>query len=184
MSTWLKVAMGTKMKEMRIDLAAGEDRGLTLIELLVAMAIGTAIVGVMSMSIASIMKITPLNNDRVITLTQVQNAGYWISRDVLGASSVTLPPPEGIFIQLYQKESSDDEDPRKVEYVFVDGTTLRREIDDAAPGTLIAQYVVVAETSFEAGVSSNSTYHLTVTAAKDEARPIQKTYDVTRRLSN
>jgi prepilin-type N-terminal cleavage/methylation domain-containing protein len=179
-STWLKAAMETRMKEIRIGLATGEDRGFTLIELLVTLAIGTAIVGVMSMSITSIMKVTPLNNDRVITLNQVQNAGYWISRDVQMAQVVNPEPSANVLLHLEWDDY--DESHNAVDYVF-DVDTLWRRLNDASPGMLIAQYVVVADTSFDM-VSSNSTYRLTIKAAKDEARPIQKTYDITKRLSN
>ncbi|MBM3155618.1 MAG: prepilin-type N-terminal cleavage/methylation domain-containing protein [Chloroflexi bacterium] len=168
------------MKEMRINLAVGQNRGLTLVELLVAIAIGTAIMGVMSMSIASIMKITPLNNDRVITLNQVQNAGYWVSRDVLMAQVVDPEPSANVLMHLEWDEW--DGTHKAVDYVF-DGDELRRVLNDDSPGMLIARYVVAADTRFEA-VSGNSTYRLTIKAAKDAPRPIQKIYHVTTRLSN
>jgi len=168
--------MGTRMKETRIDIAVGGDRGLTLVELLVAVAIGTAIIGAVSMAIMSIMKITPLNNDRAVVLRQVQNAGHWVSLDVLGASSVMPQPEPGVLVRLQKKEGYPVVT-RQVEYVFND-TTLRRRVDGEVPGMLIAQYVVTADTSF--AVSGNSTYRLTVKASKGAAT-LQRTYDVMRR---
>jgi len=156
--------------------------GFTLIELLVAIAIGTAIVGVMSMSIASMMKITTLNTDRAVVLQQVQNAGYWITRDVGGSCNVTAEPEAGVLVRMQQKEGYPTVT-REVQYVFFDdgdGITLRRQVDGAEPGMLIAQYVVSDNTSFVKVVSSNSTYQLIVGAAKGEAE-LQRIYDAYQR---
>ncbi|MBM3155157.1 MAG: hypothetical protein FJ008_07450 [Chloroflexi bacterium] len=168
------------MKEMRINLAVGQNRGLTLVELLVAIAIGTAIVGVMSMSIVSILKITPLNNDRAVVFQQVQNAGYHISRDVQMAQVVTPEPSSGVLVSIVWDEWNGTHN--EVEYVF-DGDKLRRKLNGASPGRLIAEYVVVADTSFGAVGGGDGTYRLTMKASKGEAS-LQRTYDVTTRLSN
>jgi len=179
-STWLKAAAGTKMGKMRINLAIGGNRGFTLIELLVTMAIGTAIVGVMSMSIVSMMKIAPLNTDRSVVLQQVQNAGYWISRDVQMAQVVNLDEP-GVLVHLEWDEW--DGTNNLVDYVIDDDDILRRRLNGASPGMLVAQYVVVADTSFQAVVSSNSTYRLTMKAAKGEAE-LERVYDAYQRYAS
>ena len=72
-----------------IKLIANE-KGYTLIEMLVTIAIVGAITGVMSMAVIVIMKVNPQNNDWAVALQQVQNAGYWISRDTLMANTVTV----------------------------------------------------------------------------------------------
>ena len=64
------------------------EKGFTLIELLVTIAILGAIMGGMSAAVITIMKVSPQNNNWAIALRQVQNAGYWISRDVQMAQSV------------------------------------------------------------------------------------------------
>jgi len=171
--------MKARTRKEKSNFEAKKDGGgFTLVELLVAIAIGTAIVGVMSMSIASMMKITPLNNDRSIVLQQVQNAGYWITRDVGGSSNVTAEPEAGVLVRMQQKEGYPAVT-SEVEYVF-DDTTLRRQVDGVVPGMLIAQYIVVANTSFEAVISSNSTYRLTVKAAKGEVE-LERIYDAYQR---
>ncbi len=64
------------------------QKGFTLIEVLVVVGILGAIMGVMAMTVVTIMIISPKSNDWVIALRQVQNAGYWISRDAQRAQNI------------------------------------------------------------------------------------------------
>ena len=64
------------------------EKGFTLIEMITVTAILGAIMGVMSMTIGMIPKISEQSNDQAIALRQVQNAGYWISRDTQRAQHV------------------------------------------------------------------------------------------------
>ena len=66
------------------------EKGFTLIELLVTIGILGAIAGVMAMTVGMFLKVGPESNDRAIALRQVQNAGYWIIRDVTGAGTVVV----------------------------------------------------------------------------------------------
>lgn len=66
----------------------GDEKGFSLIEVLVVVAILGAIMGVMAMTINTIPKVSGESNDRALALRQVQNAGYWISRDTQMAQSV------------------------------------------------------------------------------------------------
>jgi prepilin-type N-terminal cleavage/methylation domain-containing protein len=150
--------------------------GFTLVELLVALAITSAISGVMFMATTSIMKITPLNNDRAVILQQVQNAGHRLALDILSSDNVTPQPAPGVLVHLQQK-SGWPVTTHTVEYVF-DETTLRRRLDGNPPGALVAQYVVADGTSFS--VSGNNTYTLTIMAAKGDVE-LQRNYDMTRR---
>ncbi len=64
------------------------EKGYTLIELVVAVAIIVLISGAASITIFQIMKGTKTNNSHIDAVCQVQNAGYWISRDAGMAQSV------------------------------------------------------------------------------------------------
>jgi prepilin-type N-terminal cleavage/methylation domain-containing protein len=79
------------------------EKGFTLIEMLIVLGIMGAIGGAMTVTTATIAKITPQNNDQVVILRQVQNAGYWITRDVQMAQAVNSNPASGI-LELTTKE--------------------------------------------------------------------------------
>ena len=153
------------------------EKGFTLIELLVTVGILGAIMGVMSMVVTSIMIITPRTNDWAITLRQVQNAGYWISRDVLMSENVTVDEP-GVFLALEWDDG--DGTHYEVDYVFSDDE-LRRQLNGASPGTLIAQYIVEADTSFVVDAVVDTKYNLTVKASHGGVE-VERTYQVTPRL--
>jgi len=76
------------------------EKGFTLIEVLVVVGILGAIMGVMAMTVMTIMIVSPKSNDHVIALRQVQNAGYWISRDTQMAQNIhtNLTAPEFLIL--------------------------------------------------------------------------------------
>ncbi len=66
------------------------EKGFTLVELVVVVAIVGTITGVMAMTIITMMQISPKSRDQANVLRQVQNAGFWISRDVLMARDIVV----------------------------------------------------------------------------------------------
>ena len=66
------------------------EKGFTLIELLITVGILGAIMGVMAMTVMMFLRVGPESNDRAIALRQVQNAGYWITRDVTTAGTIVV----------------------------------------------------------------------------------------------
>jgi len=75
------------------------EKGFSLLELLLVLGIMGAIGGAMTMTTATIVKITPESNEHIIALRQAQNAGYWITRDAQTAQTVTTDPGTG-FLEL------------------------------------------------------------------------------------
>jgi prepilin-type N-terminal cleavage/methylation domain-containing protein len=155
----------------------GNQKGFTLIEVLVTVGILGAIMGVMSMTVMSIMIIAPRSSNWAIALRQVQNAGYWISRDVLMSENVTVDEP-GVFLALEWDDGGGAH--YEVDYVFSDGE-LRRQLNGASPGTLVAQYIVEADTSFVVDDLVDTKYDLTVKASHDGVE-VERVYGITPRL--
>jgi prepilin-type N-terminal cleavage/methylation domain-containing protein len=127
------------------------EKGFTLIEVLVALAILGAIMGVMSAAVITILKTSSQNDEWNVNLRQVQNAGHWISRDALMAQTVS-DNTTGVFLNL--SWSDWDSNNYNVEYFF-DGNTLMRKlkvtlnaqvVNDGA-AILIAEYIVTDNTS-------------------------------------
>ena len=64
------------------------QRGFTLIELIVAIAITGIIVGGIVLAIFHVFDVNALSSNHMKAVRQVQNAGYWMNHDVQMAQSV------------------------------------------------------------------------------------------------
>jgi prepilin-type N-terminal cleavage/methylation domain-containing protein len=118
------------------------EKGYTLIEILVALAIAGAIMGVMSASVITITRTTSQNDEWNVNTRQVQNAGHWITDDALMAQVVS-DNTTGVFLSLKWSDwdnTSSNQYNNNVLYV-ISGNTLTRSLN-GGPAILIAQYVV------------------------------------------
>ena len=73
------------------------EKGFTIVELVIAVSISVLVTGAAAMSTFQVLKVTQRNNDQMTVVRQVQNAGYWISRDAEMAQSAqtdNLTPPD------------------------------------------------------------------------------------------
>lgn len=77
------------------------ERGFTLIEMVVVVGIAAVVVGAASMAVITMMRLSPQNSDWAIALRQVQDAGYWISRDVqMSKNAITVGNGNPTFLTL------------------------------------------------------------------------------------
>jgi len=161
------------------------EKGFTLLELLIGAAIMALVVGAAATSITTIL----LNQGRAagesVALPQVQNAGYWIWRDVQMASNVTPGDPNGFPLSLTIPVDDSRDNDYSIEYVF-EGNKLKRRVYDSSENltseTFIADYVDIANTTFST-INATVGYHkLTVTARRDEER-VTRSYEISQRLS-
>jgi Tfp pilus assembly protein PilW len=67
-----------------------DERGITLTELLVALAITALIIGTLATAIFQIFDITGRGNNELVVQHDLQNAATWLNRDVLSASSAKV----------------------------------------------------------------------------------------------
>ncbi len=88
------------------------EKGFTFVELIIALAITVLISGASTMALSQIFGGTDRNNNRLTAARQVENAGFWISRDAQRAQSVStdnLTPPD--LLLLNWTEWDDDGNP-------------------------------------------------------------------------
>lgn len=125
------------------------QKGLTLIELLVAMAVGGMLLGVLVPSIFQTTRGTVLTTVEVTALNNVENAAHWINKDVRMAKETNLqeevplvnPTPESPltlnwtdWTDWVQEEFRD----HSCAY-WLEGTDLQRNYDGTV--TRVARYI-------------------------------------------
>ncbi|MBM3143277.1 MAG: prepilin-type N-terminal cleavage/methylation domain-containing protein [Chloroflexi bacterium] len=139
-----------------MKLKAGE-KGFTLIELLVGIAIAVFVVGAASMTVITMMRLSPQSNNWAIALRQVQNTGYWISRDVqMSQGNIDIDPDPDTFLTLTVPEWDEDSGavvPKQFVYEFEDMSGERWLVRTESIGgsivgqTAIAQYISMPDTT-------------------------------------
>ncbi len=161
------------------------EKGFTLLEVVVGVAIMALVVGAIAMTTTTLL----LNYDQAaeqnVVLPQVQNAGYWISRDVYATINITAGDPNGFPLTLQIPVDNDENNDYSVVYLF-DGNKLKRQLYDSSENltseTLIADYIDIANTTFSTVNATAGHYKLTVTATRDGAG-VTMSYEIGQRLS-
>ena len=138
------------------------QRGFTLIEVLIAVAIGGAIAGAGSMATRQVITETNRNNNHEIAVRQVQNAGRWVTRDTRMAQTVvTEEDADGLPLTLtwqdFDEDEEDEEYANEYQVIYsleeVEGVLkLKREHYTNAnldATTYVAKYIDSGQTSCE-----------------------------------
>ena len=115
------------------------QRGFTLIEILVSIAIMASIVGGLSTATVSLITHHKSSTNQNLALNQVQNAGYWISRDVQVAKIIDYNESGAFPISLDIPIDTDPDNNYTVSY-SIEGDTLIRQVSGSS-GTLIADNI-------------------------------------------
>jgi len=114
----------------------------------------------------------------------VRNAGYWVSRDVQMARTVTPGETNGFPLTLDIPVDMDEDHNYRIDYLF-DGNKLKREVYDSSENltseTLVADYVATDNTTFSA--LGTDLYKLTIKASRGETT-ITRVYEVSQRASS
>jgi len=125
--------------------------GFTFIEIAMATAMTALIASTATMTTFSVLNNTERTNNRMAVIGQVENTGYWISRDIQMASNIStdnLTPPD--FLVLTWTEWGYDEDSvyhsvtYSIEAISGGIGKLKRNHQDSQGSdeqALIAQYV-------------------------------------------
>src|SRR4030042_6709943 len=120
------------------------EKGFTLIELLVGITIAAVIVGAASMTVVTMMRLTPQSNNWAIALHQVQNAGHWISRDVqMSQGEITPGDGNPIFLTLTLPQDQNPDNNKTIVYEFenINGEQWLVRTDSIEGQTAIARHI-------------------------------------------
>ena len=158
------------------------EKGFMIIEMLIALVLISAVVGATVMTTTASITNYQQSTDQNIVLQQVQNAGYWISRDVQMASEVNPDAYDGFPLILYIPVDTYETNDLRVYYLF-QGSKLKREVYDSTNNlvsrNLIADYIDMTNTSF---ISLGcQVYQLDIRASKGETS-VEASYEVSQRL--
>ena len=157
------------------------EKGFTLIEVVITIAILGIVMPAMAMTISTLLTNHQQANDHNIVSQQVQNAGYWISRDVQAAKYVIFTQPSGFPLTLVIPVDTNENNDYSVDYVF-DGNKLKRKVYNSShtftKETLIAEYIDVADTVFTTIQPNN---HMLVIRASKGKVVVERSYEVTQR---
>ena len=138
------------------------QRGFTLIELIVAIAITGLIISAITVTIFQLFSISARSDSHMLAVRQVQNAGYWISHDTQMAQSVeTDGGTTGFPLKLTWSNEWDSNTYQVVYNLIEADSELRRsyKVNDDDPNvTLVAEYIDQAETS--CGLTGGGTFTL------------------------
>jgi len=126
------------------------QKGFTLIELIVALAIASVIGVAATMTAHQLITIPVISNDSNTAINQVRNAVNWINRDVQSATPGSINTTSPKFLSMEQLEwESDTGDwtTHAVNYTLeLADKELWRDYD-GEPGILIARYIDTDNTS-------------------------------------
>ena len=119
------------------------QKGLTLVELLIAMTVGAMIAGAVVASMFQLFMVSDRNSDWNAAFTQVQNAGYWVSHD---AVQITQEPTfdSGKLVTLDWVDW-DDNDAHQVVYTLEGSGQLKRTYSFEENGVPSQETIVIAQ---------------------------------------
>jgi len=173
----------------RLGLINENQRGFTLVELIIAVAITGIIVGAITMTIFQVFSGNERTSNHMTAVKQVQNAGYWISHDAQMAWSVepadeSVDEPDGTRFPLTLTWIDWDGTMNEITYALVGGELQRsHSISGNTETSIVAQYIDSTQTICQ---FANGKLTLTVTATVGGWQPASetRTYEVIPRPSS
>jgi len=140
-----------------------DQRGFTIVELLVYLAIFSLLSGVVTFAVIQMLKVNASSNNRITAIRQVQNAGYWVSKDAQQAQVVLYDDPNTEDIdELLVLSWAEWENATKnvVVYNLADGELVRSHYQGGEyyqDGTLVDETIVarlISSAGFEEDAGS------------------------------
>jgi prepilin-type N-terminal cleavage/methylation domain-containing protein len=167
------------------------DRGFTLVELLIGMAIGTILIGAVGAALVIGLRITEEAGQQVSEAAWAQIVGSWFLTDVHSAEQVGVEPTcdfPGSLVESFAWTADPDVNPPAMQHVawwLDDDGVLRRTECDTTLAT-IREVVVAKETAEDGAViefEDDGTVRVTWTAMATETAAGRSDADRTYKLT-
>jgi len=138
-----------------------DQRGVTFVELMLAIALAGIVTAGITMTFAHVFSGSTRTSNHMTAVRQVQSAGYWVSQDALQAQNVTPDAgPSGFPLTLtWEWEGTTNE----VTYEL-QGTNLLRDYN--GQGTVIAQFIESIEVEPRPYYDGKLTFTVTATVGE------------------
>jgi prepilin-type N-terminal cleavage/methylation domain-containing protein len=149
------------------------QRGFTLVEVLIAIVIAGIIGSAVTMTIFQVYDSNARSNTHMKAVKEVENAIHYITRDAQMTQSINRTAPDGFPLTLAWVEW--DGTSRSVTYQIQDGQLQRIE---ASNTVVVAQYIDSGQTSC---VISGKTLVFTITVTVSGSKPASETRTFTIR---
>jgi prepilin-type N-terminal cleavage/methylation domain-containing protein len=163
-----------------MDIKSKKQKGYGMIEIILSLAlIGILSTGITTFVIQTMTQGEKANN-RMNAMMQVENAGYWVTRDVQMSENVTLGDDAGFPLQLFWKDGELNE--YQVTYSVTEGCINRSLIknEDNPVQTLIALTINTAPSlTYFSDTDGLLTFKVT-SSIKDT--DVSRSYSIKRRL--
>ena len=119
-----------------------DEKGMTLVEILVVLAITAMITGILVTVIYQIYQITSWGNNELVVQHDLQNAATWLNRDVMKARSVEVSDSQMILaIPYYVIAETLEIHTNAITYTFsITDSTLTRDSGDSM--LIVARHIV------------------------------------------
>ncbi|GEM_PF-2183820 len=179
----------TRWRDLAAQFRAGarqllSEKGVTLIELVVAIGLATVIASATALTITTIIRFTQPVEVQTIALQQVQNAGSWLTRDI-NMSIVELRDGNPVLLTLTQPQNETDIITviYKREATSEGSYRLIREEQETGKSMVIAENVEITIAQ-QADGSGIPLYTITITSQPQapQAKEVRRYYQVTPRL--
>jgi type II secretory pathway pseudopilin PulG len=156
------------------------QKGYSLIETIAGLALTCIlIIGLTTFAVQTV-TLSARANNRMHTMTQIENTGYWVSRDVQMAENLTLGGSAGFPLQLAYKDT--DQNEYKVTYNITDGQMQRNLIkNDEDPVQILIMQSVNASPSYTNLSYADGLLTLNITSTYKNSE-ISKNYQIKKRL--
>ena len=129
------------MNHLITKITPNKQNGYGLIEIVVGVAIAALLSAVITAYAWQSINTVGDSKDRMNAIMQVENAGYWISRDIQMSNNITLGENAGFPVQLMRKDT--DQNEYEVTYYLNENNIIRSLIknEESPVQSLIAQNI-------------------------------------------
>jgi len=142
------------MTHGRLTFMDKDQRGFTLIELIIAIAIAGLITAGITAAVMQVLTINSRASNHMVAVRQVQQAGKEVSKDTLQAQAVNATPSEGFLALTWEEWGTNQTN--AVNYTLVDMPgglkQLQRihtinEVEQTTAPSVVAEYIDPDQTS-------------------------------------
>lgn len=135
----------------RLGLIHRNQRGFTIIELLIAVALTGIVAGATTTTIVQVFDGSARTSNHMTAVRQVQNAGYWVSRDAQMAETVVTTGATGFPLTLTWIEWDSGDAHQVVYSLLIDNKLQRQHYTNLNPDAtaIVAQSIDPNNTQFE-----------------------------------